>query len=47
MLFRSPHSVDSRGGRLRLSTHIYNTTAEVDLLAEALREAYGARGGTA
>lgn len=38
-----PHGADAQGGRLRLSTHIYNTTSEVDLLAEALREAYSIR----
>jgi isopenicillin-N epimerase len=36
-----PAGADPNGGSMRLSTHIYNTTREVDLLMEALREAYG------
>lgn len=36
-----PAGADPKGGSMRLSTHIYNTTGEVDILVEALREAYG------
>jgi isopenicillin-N epimerase len=35
-----PAGADKSGGRMRTSTHIYNSEAELDLLAEALREAY-------
>jgi isopenicillin-N epimerase len=35
-----PAGADASGGRMRVSTHIYNSTAELDLLSEALREAY-------
>jgi isopenicillin-N epimerase len=35
-----PAGADEKGGRMRISTHIYNSEAELDLLAEALREAY-------
>ena len=36
-----PGSAGKQGGRLRVSSHIYNTTGEIDLLVRALREAYG------
>jgi hypothetical protein len=29
------------GGRMRISTHIYNSVADLQLLEEALRESYG------
>jgi isopenicillin-N epimerase len=32
---------NSAGGRMRLSTHIYNSEADVDLVDEAMRESYG------
>jgi isopenicillin-N epimerase len=32
---------NNAGGRMRLSTHIYNSEADVQLLDEAFREAYG------
>jgi isopenicillin-N epimerase len=35
-----PAGATPQGGRMRLSTHIYNTTDQLDLLAEAFREAY-------
>ncbi len=35
-----PAGANPEGGRMRLSTHIYNTTGHVDTLVEALREAY-------
>ncbi|MEI6210136.1 MAG: aminotransferase class V-fold PLP-dependent enzyme [bacterium] len=36
-----PAGVTPAGGHLRVSTHLYNTAAEIDLLAQALAEAYG------
>jgi selenocysteine lyase/cysteine desulfurase len=36
-----PAGANSAGGRMRVSTHIYNGFEDVDLLAGALRESYG------
>ena len=36
-----PAGANPDGGRMRLSTHIYNTPDEVGILLSALREAYG------
>ena len=36
-----PVGVTPEGGLMRVSTHLYNTAAEIDLLAQALVEAYG------
>jgi selenocysteine lyase/cysteine desulfurase len=36
-----PAGADSAGGRMRVSTHIFNSTADLEALADALRESYG------
>jgi isopenicillin-N epimerase len=35
-----PAGADSTGGRMRISTHIFNSTKDLDALAEALKEVY-------
>jgi isopenicillin-N epimerase len=36
-----PAGADSAGGRMRVSTHIFNSIADLEALADALRESYG------
>jgi isopenicillin-N epimerase len=36
-----PAGANSAGGRMRVSTHIYNSRGDLESLAEALRESYG------
>ena len=42
-----PTRIDTAGGWIRVSTHIFNSREDLEVLADALREYFGADGGRA